>query len=84
VGGDGRLVRRWRVVVIIDGDEPTQRRLASAPLRRMSPSWGRRGGALIVSLTVRTEDGPNAAADLAVEALRTAEIPATLVRTAPL
>ena len=78
------MVRRWRVVVIVDGDESTQRKLASAPLRRMSPSWGRRGGALIVSLTVRTEDGPNAAADLALEALRTSAIPATLVRTTPL
>src|SRR5437764_15177721 len=78
-------MRRWRVVLTVEG-EPVemQRRLSDATLRHMSPSWGRRGGRLTVGLTVRTEGGEPLAEMCAVDTLATAGITATVVRTTPL
>ena len=78
-------MRRWRVVLTVDGPPQEMQRLLSDPtLRHLTPKWGRRGGALRVSVTVRTEGGEAVAAMYAVDTLAAAGVPATVVRATPL
>jgi hypothetical protein len=78
-------MRRWEVVVAVEGQAAEmEARLSDVNLAHVTPTAGRRGRALTVTLVVRTGGGAAVAERYALDALEEAGIPARVVRTVPL
>ena len=78
-------MRRWEVVVAVEAPAVgLETRLADVNLAHMTPTAGRRGRALTVTLVVRTGGGAGVAERYALDALEEAGITARIVRTVPL